>query len=57
LRQLQELVNRRNAVANKRNDLLREAERLGTDIEVFDRQIRFADAIRVVESETAANEL
>jgi hypothetical protein len=45
--QLLQLIERRNAVAKKRDNLLAEVKRMDTDIEAFDKEIMFADAVRV----------
>lgn len=51
---LEALIERRNAVAMKRNELIAEVDRLGAEVEVFDKQIKYAAAARIAESDENA---
>lgn len=54
--ELVDLIDRRNAQVKRRNALIGEIDRLNTEIETFDRQIEFADAVRIADADQLSAE-
>jgi predicted nuclease with TOPRIM domain len=48
---LEELVERRAVLFDRRNELEAAVQRLNAEIEEFDRQIEFADAVRIADAD------